>query len=174
MNKLIISFLTFLSCLTLVSCKKNKIIEDYPSLSDDTIISYTVIDDVLNKLNTNYSGIIMFGFKACPWCQAAIPYVDEIAKEKGYSEVLYLDIKTMRDDESSNEHSKYLELFDKIKADLDNPDKLFAPTVIHFQEGVVTGFNVGTVSSHEYVDGNLPLMTQEQIEELKEIYRNIF
>lgn len=174
MNKIIITILTCIICLSLVSCKKNELINDYPSLNKDTIIRYTLVDDVLIKLESNYTGIMMFGFKACPWCQAAIPYVDEIAKEKGYKEVLYLDIKEMRDNELSNDHNKYLELFNKIKESLDNPEKLFAPTVIKLENGVITGYNVGTVSSHEYIDGNLPLMTTDQIEELKEIYRALF
>lgn len=174
MNKIIITILICVVCLGLTGCKKNELIDDYPSLNKDTIIRYTLIDDVLTKLDSNYTGIMMFGFKACPWCQAAIFYVDEIAKEKGYKEVFYLDIKDMRDNTLSADHIKYLELFNKIKESIGNPEKLFAPTVVKLENGVVTGYNVGTVLSHEYVDGNLPLMTTLQIEELKDIYRAIF
>lgn len=174
MNKVIIFLVTFISCFMLTGCKKNKIVTDYPSLNSDTIIRYTFLDEVMDKLNNNYTGIMMFGFKACPWCQAAISYVDEIAKEKGYEEVLYLDIKDMRDNTASSDHPKYLELLELLSDDIGNPEKIFAPTVIALVDGKVTGFNVGTVSSHEFVDGNLPLMTIEQIEELKEIYRAFF
>lgn len=162
--------------MSLTGCKKGgKIMEDYPSLTDKKhIMKYTSIDEVMTKLDNGYQGIIMFGFRACPWCQAAISYVNEIAKEKGYQEVLYLDIKEMRDDEESSDHSKYLELFDRLKEDIGNPDKIFAPTVVVFNNGEVSGYNVATVASHQRVDGVLPPMTEEQINELKEIYRNIF
>lgn len=165
-----------LGLLCLTSCKKGeKIMEDYPSLTDKNhILKYTSIDEVIKKLDNGYNGIIMFGFKACPWCQAAISYVNEIAKEKNYSEVLYLDIKDMRDNEVSSNHEKYLQLFDRLKEDLGNPPKLYAPTVIVFKKGLITGYNVATVTSHQIIDGVLPSMTKIQIEELKEIYRNIF
>ena len=42
------------------------------------------------------------------------------------------------------------------------------------KDGTITGYHVATVTSHVIVDGNLPPVTDEQINELKEIYRNIF
>lgn len=174
MNRLALFFCVLLGMLTLTSCKKKQIIKDYPSLDDDTIISYTTYEDVINKLDNNYTGIIIFGFKACPWCQACVSHVDIVAKEKGYKEVLYLDIKDGRDNLESSDRENYLKIFDIVKESLENPEKIFAPTVVVFKDGKVTGYNTGTVISHERVDGTLPLMTDEQIQELREIYRNIF
>ncbi len=175
MNKKIIILMLFLFCITFTSCKHNKISKDYPSLEGkSSIIQYTYVDDVIKKINGDYTGIIMFGFKNCPWCQAAISYVDEIAKEKEYEEVLYLDIKDMRDNTESANHEKYLNIYEKIKEEIGNPEKIIAPTVIVLKDGKITGYHVATVTSHIIVDGNLPPMTDEQINELKEIYRNIF
>ncbi|MCI6717055.1 MAG: hypothetical protein SOZ32_06535 [Bacilli bacterium] len=175
MNKKLIILIILLLCMTFTSCKHDKISEDYPSLEDkNPIVKYTYVDDVIEKINGDYTGIIMFGFKNCPWCQAAISYVDEIAKEKKYKEVLYLDIKDMRDNNESVNHEKYLNIYEKIKEEIDNPEKIFAPTVIVLKDGTITGYHVATVTSHVIVDGNLPPMTDEQINELKEIYRNIF
>ena len=174
MNRLCLFLLIIIGMFTITGCKKNQIIEDYPSLEKDTIIVYATYDDVIEKLENNYSGIIIFGFKACPWCQACVSHVDFVAKEKGYKEVLYLDIKECRDNESSADRQKYTIIFDNIKESIDNPEKIFAPTVVSFKDGKVSGYNTGTVESHQRVDGTLPLMTDEQINELREIYRNIF
>ena len=154
---------------------KNSIEEDYPSLEGkDTIIHYVDGNDVVSILNSKSNSIIMFGFEKCPWCQAAISYVDEIAKEKNYEEVLYLDIKDMRDNKESSDRDIYLTIYNSIKDKIGSPDKIYAPTVIVIKNGEITGYNEGTVSTHERVDGILPPMTDEQIKELKEIYRNIF
>jgi molecular chaperone HtpG len=96
------------------------------------------------------------------------------AKEKGYDEVYYLDIKDMRDNEESEDRDIYLSIYNTIKDKIGNPDKIYAPTVIVLKNGEVTGYNEGTVVSHERVDGTLPPMTDEQKDELREIYRNIF
>lgn len=169
---LFLSLMFFMLMFT--SCKKKEIINDYPSLDKNTIIEYISGEDALNKIESNYTGIIVFGFKECPWCQACISHVDYVAKEKGYKEVFYLDIKDMRDNEESPERQIYLSIFEHIKEDIDNPEKIFAPTVVVFKDGKVTGYNMGTVESHQRVDGTLPVMTDEQIKELREIYRNIF
>lgn len=175
MNKRIIILILCLFTITLTACKHDKISEDYPSLEGkNPIVKYTNVDDVIKKINGDYTGIIVFGFKKCPWCQASISYVDEIAKEKKYKEVLYLDIKDMRDNTESANHEKYLMIYEKIKEEIGNPEKILAPTVIVLKNGTITGYHVATVTSHVIVDGNLPPMTDEQINELKEIYRNIF
>lgn len=174
MNRLFLFLGLLLSMLTLTGCKKKEIINDYPSLTDDTIIEYLEIEKVVNKLNDGYSGIMVFGFEQCPWCQACISHVDFVAKEKNYNEVYYVDILEGRNNEESDDRKHYLELFDLIKESIGNPEKIFAPTVVVFKDGKVTGYNTGTVESHQKVDGTLPLMTDEQIEELREIYRNLF
>lgn len=176
MNKIITLLLVMICALSLTSCKKtNQIEEDYPSLvGKDTIIHYVDGEDVVEKLSKKDNAIIMFGFKNCPWCQSAISYVDEIAKEKGYEEVYYLDIKDMRDNEESEDRDIYLSIYNTIKEKIGNPDKIYAPTVIVLKDGEITGYNEGTVVSHERVDGTLPPMTDEQKEELRQIYRNIF
>ena len=89
MNRLAVFFCVLLGMLTIASCKKKQITEDYPSLNNDTIIEYTTYDNVITKLNDGYNGIIVFGFKECPWCQACVSHVDFVAKEKEYKEVLY-------------------------------------------------------------------------------------
>lgn len=175
MNKIIAFVLIMFCTLSLTSCKVSQIEEDYPSLEGkDPIVTYIDGNKAVELLNSKDNAIIVFGFKVCPWCQACIQYVDEIAKEKGYKEVYYLDIKDMRDNEESADRDIYLNIYNKIKEKIGNPEKIYAPTVIVLKEGIITGYNEGTVVSHERVDGVLPVMTEEQVNELKEIYRNIF
>ncbi len=174
MNKLFVFLGVLLGMLTLASCKRKEILTDYPSLSEDTIIEYTTGEEVLNMINDKYTGIIVFGFKECPWCQACISHVDYVAKEKGYDKVPYLDIKDMRDNKESKEHETYLEIFSLIKEDIGNPERINAPTVVVFKDGHITGYHLDTVSTHIIVDGTLPVMTDEQIEELRQIYKKMF
>lgn len=169
--------LTLMGIMTFSSCKKSEITKDYPSLKKTkNIVQYVNIDEVFEimKLNDNKNYIVTFGFKSCQWCQAAIPYINDIALEKGYNVVRYLDIKAMRDDEKSLEHSKYIKLFEKIKDDIGNPSRINAPTVVVINNGRVIGYHEGTTDDHVKIDGNLPIMTEEQKNKLKDIYRVLF
>lgn len=166
-----------LSLMTITSCKKNTILRDYPSLRNTiNIVEYVEIDEVLKtlSLNDNQKRIIVFGFKSCDWCQTAIIHINDVAREKGYGKIMYLDIKDMRDNLSSNEHEKYLELYQTIKEEIGNPPKIYAPTVIVVKNGKIIGSHEGTLSEHQKIDGNLPQLNNDQIDKLKEIYRSFF
>lgn len=172
----IIITLTFMFVILFsTDMEPNQIVKDYTTLREDTIIRYTSADEVLSLMDNEYSGIIVYGFKECPWCQAVISYVDEIAKEKGYKEVLYLDIRDMRDNEESQDREKYLQIYENIKDKIDNPVKIFAPTITVMSKGEVVSYSIGTVDSHQKNELNiLPPMTDAQIEELRELFREMF
>lgn len=186
MNKLIklilpLGVLIVTILLTIVLCinmkmEDTKFREDYPQLEESKlIIKYTTADEVLELLENNYTGIIVYGFKQCPWCQAVVPYVNEIALEKGYQEVLYLDIKDMRDNPDSIEKEKYNQIFDLIKDKIGNPEKIFAPTTTVLKDGKITSYSTGTVDSHQINENHvLPPMTEEQIMELRQLFRKMF
>ncbi len=177
MRKLSIVLMTVIGIISCYSCKTNKILKDYPSLKKTTnIIKYVDIDEVFRifDLNDNKKYIIVFGFKTCQWCQAAIRFINDIALEKEYTTIGYLDIKVMRDDADAKEHKKYLELYEKIKYDIGNPSRINAPTTVVIKNGEILGFHEGTVEGHEKVNGTLPIMTEDQQNELKEIYRAFF
>lgn len=166
---------TIVLCIN-IQMKDKQFIEDYPQLKDENvIIKYTTIDEVLELIESKYSGIIVYGFKQCPWCQAVVPYVNEIAIEKGYSNVLYLDIKDMRDNPDSLEKEKYNQLFNQISEKIGNPEKIFAPTITVLKDGKITSYSIGTVDSHQINENHvLPPMTEEQIMELRQLFRKMF
>ena len=162
--------------VTLSSCERDYMLKKYPLLNDKNhIFVVSTADEIINLLNSEQKAIIVFSFPECPWCQAAIPYINEIAKEQEYSKVYYLNILEMRENTESKDHEKYLELFEKIRFDIANPEKINAPTVIVINNGSVLGYHIDTVETHVKNENNvLEPMNEEQINELKEIYRKLF
>lgn len=148
----------------------------YPQLKDkDHIFVVSTADEIIELLNSYEKAIIVFSFPECPWCQSAIPYINEIAKEQEYDKVYYLDILDMRENSESEDHKKYLEIYEKIRYDIANAEKINAPTVIVINEGNVLGYHVDTVTSHVKNENNvLEPMNESQIDELREIYRKLF
>lgn len=172
MNKIIILFVSLILLLTLSSCNK-KIEKDYPLLQGtDCIMEYTLLENAFDLLNED-KAILMFGFKECPWCKYAIRYVNDEAKNAGYKKVYYLDIYELRK-ETNSSHDSYIRLYEKIKNDIGSPEKIIAPTVIVIRNGAIASYHTGTVSSHDIIDGVLPPLSNEQIEELRSIYKKMF
>lgn len=172
--KIIRNLLLVLTLLFLASCKEDTFMKDYPQLEDKKHIYELVeIDKVLSIFHEKETAVILMGFPACPWCQAVVPFVNEIAKEENVDTVYYLDILEMRDESSLN-HNKYLELKTLIIDAVDKEkDRINGPTLVIVKDGQMVGYHLDTVSSHQIENGVLPPLTEEQKIELRDILRNL-
>ena len=150
------------------------IVEMYPLLSEDNVFEEVGADRIIQMIDNREDGLIVFGFPACPWCQQLLPVLDTVAKKSQIFHIFYVDIKDMRDNESSPDHEKYLYIKQKFKEILDvEHDRINAPTVVTVTAGNVIDYHLDTVPSHQMVDGRLPEMTAEQKRELAEILKQV-
>ena len=89
--KIIRNLLLVLTLLFVTSCKEDTFMKDYPQLEDKKHIYEVVeIDRVLDIFENDETAVILMGFSACPWCQAIVPYVNEVSKAEGLKQVYYL------------------------------------------------------------------------------------
>ena len=150
-------------------------------------ISYATEEDVIDLLQQG-TGIIYFGFATCPWCRAALPEFFEVSSEFNQIDLLYLDIRYIRDlrelvndeivirEQGSRGYREILSILGD-KASIyrglndDNIRRIYAPTFIFVRNGQIVGIHEGTVDSQD--DPWTPLTTQQQ-NELREIYRRLF
>ena len=170
-----IKYLLLICLLVMLVGCSNKNMEDYPQLIDKKHI-YEVIDAdrLIELIENKETALIVLGFKECPWCQALVPYVNEVSKEMGLKKVYYVDIKDMRDNTESIDHPKYLKIKEYFKDAVDtSKDRINAPTTIALKNGEMVGYHLDTVSSHMMEDTILPSMNHEQIEELKIILKEL-
>lgn len=172
--KIIRNLLLVLTLLFVTSCKEDTFMKDYPQLEDKKHIYEVVeIDRVLEIFEKDETALILMGFSACPWCQAIVPYVNEVSKAEDQKVVYYLDILEMRET-TSEDHEKYLKLKDIIKDAVDKEkDRINGPTFVVVKNGEMVGYHLDTVSSHQMVDGVLPPLSEEQVTELKDILKNL-
>lgn len=179
MNKKIVGIiLAICFTLTLIGCKKRNIMKDYPSLNDKNHIYKEVqIDDVITMLEDKESFYLVMGFPECPWCQALMPVLNEVAKDAAVKVVYYLCIKEIRDNEKANGHDLYLELknnYFKEALDLSN-NRLNAPTFVKVDRGIMVKYHLNTTQDHiKNENGVLPPLTQEQKNELENILMDFF
>lgn len=161
------------------------------TISDDNTVKYVSEEEAVEILESG-TGVLYFGFSACPWCRSLVSSLTRIAKEKEET-IYYLDILNIRSSfeiadsklnklkEGTTNYYKILELLDKElepfyltdeegnKYDTEEK-RLYAPTLVAVKNGQVTDFHVGTVESQE---NGYDELNSEQKEELENIITDL-
>ena len=170
----IVLVLTLSFLLIFTNAKKESdqnILSSYPRLTDNNHIVRTLTpSEVETRLDNKASFILMMGFERCPWCQQLMPIYNDAAKDANLDVVYYVDILDMRSNVNSKDRSCYDKLYKLTKDYLDvRRDRIGAPTILVIKNGETVIGHLGTLDGHDYVDGKLPLLTEEQVNELKQI-----
>lgn len=174
-------------------------------IKEDNNIKYISIAEAAEIIDSG-SGVIYFGFAACPWCRNAVPVLLDAMDSTNLDTIYYVDIRP--EDKTENDIRDLYALDaknkpKKIKDGLEGYDevilglaseleeykltinstgrqvstgrkRLYAPTVITVNNGILTGFHEGTFDEHEKDEnGALPDLTKKQQDELFTIYSDM-
>ena len=143
-----------------------KFAEEYPSMPDDNVFTYATVDEIIDVLDGG-SGIVYLGFPECQWCEAYVPYLNEVAKDVGISEILYYNIREDRSNNSEN-YRKIVELLDGYLTDDEegNP-RIYVPAVIFVNNGTIVGFDDETSLDTGGFTNPDDYWTEEEVSDLK-------
>lgn len=143
-----------------------KFSDEYTTVSEDNLFVYKTSSEIVDILE-NGTGVVFLGFPECPWCQAYAPYLNDSAKEAGAEEIYYLNIRSIREN-NTNDYKKIVELLgDSLLYDEEGKHRVFVPDITIVKDGVVIGHNNETsVVSDE--DGTpKEYWTEEKVNTLK-------
>ncbi len=143
-----------------------KFAEEYPSMPDDNVFTYATVDEIIDVLDGG-SGIVYLGFPECQWCEAYVPYLNEVAKDVGISEILYYNIREDRSNNSEN-YQRIVELLDGYLTDDEegNP-RIYVPAVIFVNNGTIVGFDDETSLDTGGFTNPDDYWTEEEVNDLK-------
>ena len=143
-----------------------KFSEEYSSISDDNVFVYASFDEIIDVLDGG-SGIVYLGFPECQWCEAYVPYLNEVAKDVGISEILYYNIREDRSNNSEN-YRKIVELLDGYLTDDEegNP-RIYVPAVIFVNNGTIVGFDDETSLDTGGFTNPADYWSEEEVSDLK-------
>lgn len=141
----------------------------------------TTFQESIRMFTEKGSGILYYGRTNCPWCQRAVPVLDEVAKETGVT-IYYIDaqqpLATAADGsvDAAKSQEVYQELLSYIspilEKDEDGEPAFQIPEVIGVKNGEIVGHHLSLVDSFS-LDSEDAQMNDEQVAELKDIYRRI-
>lgn len=117
---------------------KEKFSTEYTLLGLDNVFVYRTSSEIIDILEHG-TGVILFGFPECPWCQRYVVYLNEVAKELDYEKIYYYNILEDRKN-NTDTYKKIVEILeDVLQYDEEGKKRIFVPLVIGVNEGKVVG-----------------------------------
>ena len=146
-------------------------LKEYTNLPSESMIQ--VVDfEAAKTLIESGTGVLVFSFPSCPWCQEALPVLNEVATEFGETPVFYLNVRQLSRGEAETEYEQLAQLLEPyLETDEDGELVIYVPDVFFIREGEVVGHHLGTTDDH---DAHERLMTTEEVDKLKETYLTLF
>ena len=158
-----------------VDIKSPADMSDYIKFHNEDSVFYEInVSDLVDKAAAGEDFALIISYSDCPWCNDALPVLNEVAKEFG-KQVAYINIKP-KDSEGNpvvvTDFRKVVDLLsDYIQKDDDGEPTLLVPLFAGFKDGNAVGVHMSTVDTY---DPKVRELNPEETERLKQIYRDIF
>ena len=140
--------------------------EEYSEVRTDNVFVYKDIDEII-KIMENGTGVVYLGFPECPWCQAYVKYLDEVASDVGIESIYYYNILEDRKD-NTEEYQRIVEILgDYLQYDMEGNKRIYVPNVSFHIKGEIIGVDFETsLDTHDLSDPS-EYWTEEEINDLK-------
>lgn len=139
---------------------------EYPQVELDNIYVYRSYDEII-KILENGTGVILFGFPECPWCQRYAVYLNDVAKSLGYEKIYYYNI--LKDRQNNTEKYKnivsYIESY--LQYDEEGNKKIYVPAIVAINKGEIVGFDDETSYDTKGFETPEEYWTDDAVEALK-------
>ena len=176
MRKLIIGLFT--AVLFLTGCshvatgeKKPADMSGYVTYDEQTeyVFDETTVEEVLKRIDNGDDFAVYFGFAACPFCNQAMPVLNEVATDM-QQRVDYIDVRSDASWKSNTDIDSYDLLIERIgymfEEDADGVPHMYVPFVLFVHDGEFVLNHTGVTEDYEV--GND--ITPAQRDELADIY----
>ena len=151
----------------------SKFKEEYSNVSEDNVFVYRTDKEIIDILKHG-TGIVYLGFPECPWCQAYVSYLDEVAKETKIEKIYYLNILEIRKN-NTKEYQEIVSLLDNyLSYDEEGKKRIYVPAIVAVKEGEIIGFDDET--SHDTKGYETPeeYWEKEDLDSLKTKLKDMF
>ena len=137
---ILIGLISFLVSFFVIKKDNNsdniKFSKEYTSISEDNVFVYRSKEEIINILEHG-TGIVYLGFPECPWCEAYVVLLNEIAKNEGIEKIYYYNIREDRKNNTEFYQKVVSILNDYLNYDEEGKKRIFVPNVTFVKEGKI-------------------------------------
>lgn len=131
----------------LIGCTKEeketdaeKFAKEYTQLTEDNYFVYRDSKEII-KILENGTGVVYLGFPECPWCQAYVPMLNEVADIEGLEKIYYFNILEDRKN-NTEDYQKMLQILkDYLQYDDEGNKRIYVPAIVVVSKGEIIGFD---------------------------------
>lgn len=117
-----------------------KFANEYTEVGKNNVFVYRNADEII-KILEGGTGIVYLGFPECPWCQAYVPMLNEVAKEEGVEKIYYFNIREDRQ-ENTKDYQKIVKLVKNyLMKDDEGNERIFVPDIYAIKDGKIIAHN---------------------------------
>lgn len=116
---------------------------EYSSVEVDNVFKYKTAEETKDILEHG-TGVVFLGFPSCPWCQSYAKMLNDLAKEKGLTEIYYYNI---HDDRENNTeiYQKFVSILgDYLQYDNTGKKRIYVPNATFIVDGEIIGNDLET------------------------------
>ena len=156
-----------------------KFANEYTEVGKNNVFVYRNADEII-KILEGGTGIVYLGFPECPWCQAYVPMLNEVAKEEGVEKIYYFNIREDRQ-ENTKDYQKIVKLVkNHLMKDDEGKERIFVPDIYAVKDGKILSHNNETsvidsdiTPSQYWTDSKKSELKQKFKKMIKDIYSNV-
>ena len=173
MKKKLLLIIPIIFAFLLVGCNKEetetdsqKFAKEYTQVTDDNYFVYRKSEEII-KILEHGTGVVYIGFPECPWCQAYVPMLNEVADIEGLEKIYYYNILNDRKD-NTEDYKKIVSLLDEyLQYDDEGNKRVYVPAVIVVSEGEIIGFDDETSYDTKGFEEPTDYWNEQEISDLK-------
>ena len=173
MKKKLLLIIPLVLTFILVGCTKEgietdseKFAKEYNTVTDDNYFVYRNIDEII-KILEHGTGVVYLGFPECPWCQAYVPMLNEVADIEGLEKIYYYNIYEDRKN-NTDSYQKIVNIIgDYLQYDDEGNKRIYVPAIIVVSEGKIIGFDDETAYDTKGFEKPEEYWTKEEVSDLK-------
>lgn len=147
--------------------------DEYSSVTRDNVFVYKNIDEII-KILEHGTGVVYLGFPECPWCEAYVFYLNEVAKENYVEKVYYYNIFEDRKNNTEGYKKIVNILSDYLQYDDDGNKRIYVPAVIGVNNGKIVFFDDETAWNTKGYETPQEYWNNEDLSGLKNRLSNMF